>query len=383
MSSIIGLAYTSWAPDIHMGSGAGRHIEEIRRLASRMDSMTKESERALAEAQMLYGVHVFARAKGVPDLAVSRGEAAYRQARVIGDRHLELGDDQAAASWLDRAVATSAEAPTPFRARMVEVWRGSVAAATGDVTQMQAHLGRAARLATEQGLAAARCEALAMLALHAADWGARRGDDDLLALAESSAEEAKELAALLPGRPPWRAQSDAALAGVALSRGDSRRAVELAMSALSELQSALHEDLHLEILLPVADVVMAAGSQAEQDLVRFLLQIVLAMTAQRTLDEQIRVRWFRGPVGSRLVERVGSPDERVIRPTEEARAPVLGEADAELLRWLTQGLTNREIAERMGQDEASVARRLGEMFARLGTSSRSEATAFAFREHVV
>src|SRR5207244_6376876 len=90
MSSIIALAYVSWAPDIHFGSGAGRHIEEIRRLASRMDTMTKESERALAEAQMLYGAHVFARAKGVPDLAISRGEEAYKQARVIGDRSLEF-----------------------------------------------------------------------------------------------------------------------------------------------------------------------------------------------------------------------------------------------------------------------------------------------------
>ena len=76
MSSIIALAYISWGPDIHMGSGAGRHIEEIRRLSSRMDTMTKESERALAEAQMLYGAHVFARAKVVPDLALSRGEEA-------------------------------------------------------------------------------------------------------------------------------------------------------------------------------------------------------------------------------------------------------------------------------------------------------------------
>jgi DNA-binding NarL/FixJ family response regulator len=50
---------------------------------------------------------------------------------------------------------------------------------------------------------------------------------------------------------------------------------------------------------------------------------------------------------------------------------------------LTEGLTNREIAERLGQDETVVARRLGEMFARIGALTRSEATAFAFREQVV
>jgi len=59
------------------------------------------------------------------------------------------------------------------------------------------------------------------------------------------------------------------------------------------------------------------------------------------------------------------------------------EADAELLRCLIQGRTNAEIAEELGLDEPTVARRLGELFARIGTSSRAEATAFAFRERVL
>ena len=105
-------------------------IEEIRRLSSRMDGMTKESERALAEVQMLFGSHVFARAEGIPDLAISRGEEAYRQARVMGDRSLEflaaggtamalleVGELEGVGQWLERAAATATEAPTPFRAR--------------------------------------------------------------------------------------------------------------------------------------------------------------------------------------------------------------------------------------------------------------------------
>ncbi|MEX2422007.1 MAG: LuxR C-terminal-related transcriptional regulator, partial [Actinomycetota bacterium] len=61
----------------------------------------------------------------------------------------------------------------------------------------------------------------------------------------------------------------------------------------------------------------------------------------------------------------------------------LDEADSALLRSLIQGRTNQEIAQEMGLDEKAVARRLGELFARIGTSSRAEATAFAFRERVV
>jgi len=396
MSAIIALAYASWGPDIHFGSDAGRHIEEIRRLASRMDTMTRESERSLAEAQMLYGAHVFSRAKVVPDLAVSRGEEAYRQARLIGDRaleflsaggtamaHLDLGGVEEAKAWLDRAAAVASEGPTQFRARMLEMWRGTLRGAQGDAAGMRAHLERAVQLATEQGLPAARVEALSLLGLKAAWLGAESGDDQLLEVAEAAANEAKALAEVLPGHPPWRAQAEAALARVLLARGDPAEAARAAMSALSHLQSALQEDLHLEILLPVAEVVMAAGSPAEQQLVQFFLQLMLAITAQRTLDEEVRVRWFRGPVGRRLVALAGSLDGMAMRPAESTGGPLVEDRDAELLRLLTEGLTNREIAERVGEEETVVARRLGEMFARIGTRSRSEATAFAFREHVV
>jgi hypothetical protein len=70
------------------------------------------------QAQMLYGVHVFARAKVIPDLAVSRGDEAYPNASEIGDptlsaggtamAHLDLGDVDAAGTWLDRAAKITA-----------------------------------------------------------------------------------------------------------------------------------------------------------------------------------------------------------------------------------------------------------------------------------
>ena len=142
---------------------------------------------------------------------------------------------------------------------------------------------------------------------------------------------AAALPELLPGHAPWRAQSDAALARVALARGFGEDAVRSAMSALAHLQSALQEDLHVEILLPVAEVVMAAGSHAEQQLVQFFLQLMLAMTAQRTLDEEVRVLWFRGPVGRRLAELAGSPEEMAMRPQEVDAGPPLDQADTQLV----------------------------------------------------
>ena len=118
MSTIIAMGYLSWAPDIHLGSGSARHIEEIRRLTSKMRAFTNESERAAFETQMLYGVHVFARAKVVPDLAVSRGEEAYRHAHETGDRALEfLAAGGTAMAYLDLGEVDRGQAVDRSRGR--------------------------------------------------------------------------------------------------------------------------------------------------------------------------------------------------------------------------------------------------------------------------
>jgi DNA-binding CsgD family transcriptional regulator len=102
------------------------------------------------------------------------------------------------------------------------------------------------------------------------------------------------------------------------------------------------------------------------------------MIAQRTKDEDARVRWLRGPIG-REMTRLAGPIETVSSPDGEVREG----ADTALLRSLVQGKTNREIGEELGMDEQAVTRRLGELFARIGASSRAEATAFAFHERVL
>jgi DNA-binding CsgD family transcriptional regulator len=212
--------------------------------------------------------------------------------------------------------------------------------------------------------------------------GAQQDDEELLALAERSAKEAKDLMELLPGHPPWGAQADAALAEVALARGDADQAAEAARSAFAALESAMHEDLYLDVVLPVARTFLAAGTESERQMVGLYLNVMLAMLAQRTFDEDVRVRWFRSPVGRELTRLAGS-----VQPPPGAQDPTadraLGESDTALLRLLIEGRTNREIAEELTVSEDEVAHRLTEMFARIGASSRAEATAFAFREQVV
>lgn len=295
--------------------------------------------------------------------------------------YLDLGEVDRARPWIDRAAAAAAENPTPLKARRLETWRGLARATAGDAEGMGAHLERAVELATESGQSAARCEALSTLAVAASRLGAELDDDELLDVAERTGREAMELCGALPGHPPWVARAAAALARVALVRGHAEDAAELAGSAMESLRSAMHEDLELDVLLPAAAVFQATGA-LEWDDVRQYLQMSLAMIAQRTLDEDVRVRWFRGPVG-REMTRLAGP----IQPLPTADATVDGDAsdgsDTALLRSLVQGKTNAEIAKDLDMEEDVVARRLGELFARVGASSRAEATAFAFRERVL
>jgi DNA-binding NarL/FixJ family response regulator len=408
MSTVIAMAYARYGPVMHLSSSA-RHLEEIRRVTSRLSELVTESERARLELQMLFGVHIYARAKVVPDLAISRGEDAYRAARLDGDRSieflaaggvaltlLELDDIDGAEKWLGLAAAAASMAPSRTRAGQLETWRGMVRAGARDAEGAVRHLEQAVTIATESGRASARCEVLARMALVAARLldarlGGRGADAEdsmpdatLVEVVERSAAQVRELLALLPGHAPWGAQADAAIAIVALHRGDVEAAAAAGGAAFEALQAALHEDTSLEVVMPAARALFAGGPPDVQTFVRGYLQSVLSRIAQGTTDEAIRVRWLTGPVGRQLVELAGaSGDGQGPAFVGEAAAsdasPGLDQAERSLLQLLTEGRTNAEIAAELDIDEEEVGRRLARLQVRLGASSRAEATSLAFR----
>jgi DNA-binding NarL/FixJ family response regulator len=401
MSTVIAMAYTRYGPVMHLSSSA-RHLEEIRRVTSRLSELVTESERSRLDLQMLFGVHVYSRAKIVPDLAISRGEDAHRAAKLQGDRAieflaaggvamslLELGDVPAAERWLGLAAAAASAAASRSRARQLETWRGMVRAGAGDAEGMRGHLERAVAMATEEGRASGQCETLARLAIEAsrlvAD-GAVGGTPDpaLMELVERSAARVKELLPLLPGHAPWGAQADAALATLALMRGDIAGAAAAGGAALEALQAGLHEDASLEIVIPAGRAVLAGAPPEVAGFVRGFLQSTLSRIAQGTADEAIRVRWITGPIGRQLAELAGPMDGPALDGTtagslSPAGPTTLDDAERRLLQLLTEGRTNAEIAVELDLGEDDVAQRLARLLARLGTSSRAEATSLAFR----
>jgi DNA-binding NarL/FixJ family response regulator len=60
----------------------------------------------------------------------------------------------------------------------------------------------------------------------------------------------------------------------------------------------------------------------------------------------------------------------------------LSDREAEVLRLVAAGETNREIASDLFLSEKTVERHLSNIFGKLGVSSRSAATAWAFRQGV-
>jgi DNA-binding NarL/FixJ family response regulator len=172
---------------------------------------------------------------------------------------------------------------------------------------------------------------------------------------------------------------------VALARGKQEAAAEAARSAFAALGAAHRQDVFLGIVLPAAGVLLASGTQKEREMIQSRLTLYAALIAQRITDEGVRVRWFRGPLGRELSRLAGTSNGEgmVGEATGAPPGAGLGEDDTKLLWLLIEAKTNREIAAELEVTEEIVARRLAEMYARIGVSSRGEAAVLAFREGMV
>jgi DNA-binding NarL/FixJ family response regulator len=175
-----------------------------------------------------------------------------------------------------------------------------------------------------------------------------------VAAARAAADELGAIAAQLDA-PYLNALAADAAGAVLLAEGDPR-------SALSRLRTAQRSWRELE----------APHNAA-------LVRVLIGVACRELGDDAGAELEFAA--GRATFEELGAHPqlERLARVSGSPRAGVLSPRETEVLALLAAGRTNRAIATELFISEKTVARHVSNIFTKLALSSRSEATAYAYR----
>jgi DNA-binding CsgD family transcriptional regulator len=269
-----------------------------------------------------------------PEPAV--GEAIYQLAEL--DR-LRGGFEAAEAGY--REAATWGRLPEPGLALLQM--------ASGDVVAATASIKRAMAEATDDLVRARMLEPAAEIALAAGD----------IAAARDAADRLNEIAAGLDA-PLLRAMAVRTVGAVRLAEGDVEGALALlrrAWEAWRELD-APYEAARVRALVAKACRALGdlGGAAVETEAAREVFERLGAVSDLAGLE-----------IGSDTAALPGGLSVR----------------EAEVLRLVAAGLTNRAIADSLTISERTVDRHVSNIFAKLDVSTRAAATAFAYEKHLV
>jgi DNA-binding NarL/FixJ family response regulator len=179
-----------------------------------------------------------------------------------------------------------------------------------------------------------------------------------VAAARTAADELAGIAARLEA-PYLNALAADAAGAVLLVEGDTRAALaklRTAQRSWRELEVP-HQAARVRVLIGVACRELGDDASAE-----------LEFEAARSMLEELGAR----PDLERLARIVGSP-----------RPGGLSRRESEVLALVAAGKTNRAIATELFISEKTVARHVSNIFAKLGLSSRAEATGYAYKHGLV
>jgi DNA-binding CsgD family transcriptional regulator len=259
----------------------------------------------------------------------------------IGEIRRRLGDLDGAEAAFGRADELGRE-PLPGLA-LVRLAQGRIAAAAASISRAIAaeswnRLSRAKLLPAQVEIAIA---------------------DRDLETAGTAADELERIASEFES-PGLRAAATSARGQVELAHGDT--------SACATLRRALHEWQTLDLPYEVAST-----------------RVLLGRACRLAGDEDAATSSF--DAGAAIFQRLGATlDEKRVAALRGAPSPLPGgltEREAEVLRLVASGSTNKEVAAQLFLSEKTVARHLSNIFAKIGVSSRSAATAFAFEHGIV
>jgi ATP/maltotriose-dependent transcriptional regulator MalT len=164
------------------------------------------------------------------------------------------------------------------------------------------------------------------------------------------------------GTTGLRAAALSAEGRVALAEGDHTRACGV-------LRRALHEWQTLDLPYEVATV-----------------RVLLAEASRAAGDDEGATRSFDAAIA--IFGRLGAVADleatRAVRDPAGAGLPCgLTAREAEVLRLVAAGHSNKDIAQRLSLAQKTVARHVSNIFVKTGVSSRAAATAFAFERGIV
>ncbi len=152
-----------------------------------------------------------------------------------------------------------------------------------------------------------------------------------------------------------------------------------AVSTRGRLQLARHQPEAAETLRSAAEVWRSLDVPYEEATARTLLGQALRDGG----DEVGATESFAAAAG--LFDQIGARlDAELVYGDGKPTLPAgLTEREVEVLRLITAGLTNNEIASELYLSTKTVSRHLSNIFTKIGVSSRAGATAFAFEHHLV
>jgi DNA-binding NarL/FixJ family response regulator len=182
-----------------------------------------------------------------------------------------------------------------------------------------------------------------------------------LAAARAASAELSGIAVVV-GAPLLAAASAHAAGAVLLADGDIEAAstfLRQACETWRELEMP-YEEAHTRLLLAAI-----CEKRCDQDSRRLELE-----TARQLFTQLDAVPWL-----ARIAEQSESAAPQ--------RIGSLSEREAQVLRLLADGKTNRAIADALFISEKTVARHVSNIFDKLGVSSRTGATAWAFKHNLI
>jgi predicted ATPase/DNA-binding CsgD family transcriptional regulator len=282
-------------------------------------------------------------------------EEAYAQ-YLLGVAAEDRGDYVAATQLLDEAVRRLRSMDDATNAAYGEAHLGIVALGEGDPASAVAH-GEAARaLATEAGSLGPTAVAVLLLGDAARDSG------DLAAAAEHYGEYLELTGAATHGASEDVARAVAAVAVLAAERGERERAARLLGAS-----ERLRETVGLALVLPERAAYERASAQAREELGEDAFG--KAVSDGRALAP----REALAEVEDALALREPASEVRDSAPSG------LSPREAEILRLIAAGRTNREIADALFLSVRTVERHITNLYAKIGARGRADATAFALR----